>query len=65
MPATLTLKAKVSGPCVICGRHTERTLTTSNASMAEAQDELHELTHRPLRCPLCADPAETAHHREY
>lgn len=65
MTATLTLKAKVSGPCVICGRHTERTLTTSGASMAEAQDELHELTHRPLRCPLCADPAETAFHREY
>ena len=65
MPAHLTLKAKVSGHCVICGRHTERTLTTSGASMAESQDELHELAHRPLRCPLCADASETAHHREY
>lgn len=65
MPATLTLKAKVSGPCVICRRSTERTLVLTAATLTTAQDELHELTHRPLRCPLCADPAETAFHREY
>lgn len=45
-------KIKQQGNCAICGRAMKRTVSAKDAG-------------KPFRCPLCADPNNTARIREY